>query len=75
MADPAERGAGILGGVMLVVGVVLFATVMAADVGGTPRLEALAMHLGLAVAPLMMAVAIALSLTGGWLVWRARARR
>ncbi|WP_293681923.1 hypothetical protein [uncultured Phenylobacterium sp.] len=51
-------------------GLALLTLVMAADIGGTPRLEALAFRLGLATAPLLQAFGIALSLTGGWMLWR-----
>ena len=66
------RGSGILGVALLVLGLLLLALVAAADIGGTPALEALALRLGLAIAPLLEAFGVALSLTGGWLVWRAR---
>ena len=66
------RGAGILGVVLLLIGLALLALVAAADIGGTPALEALAIRLGLATAPLLEGFGIALSLTGGWLVLRAR---
>ena len=57
---------------VLLLGLALVGVVMAADVGGTPALEALAHRLGLATAPLMLAFGIALSLTGGWMLVRRR---
>ena len=72
MTDRDRQGGGILGAVLLMFGLALLGVVLAADIGGTPRLEALAMRLGLATAPLLEAFGVALTLTGGWLVWRAR---
>jgi hypothetical protein len=66
------RGSGILGVVLLVLGLTLLAVVLAADVGRTPKLEALALSLGLAVAPLLEATGLVLALAGGWLIVRAR---
>ena len=72
MADRDRQGGGILGGVLLMLGLVLLGVVLAADIGGTPWLEALALQLGLATAPLLEAFGVALALTGGWLIVRAR---
>ena len=69
------QGGGIAGAVLLMAGLALLGLVLAADVGGTPRLEALAMQLGLATAPLLEACGVGLSLTGGWLIVRARRDR
>jgi hypothetical protein len=74
MADDDRRGSRILGAIVLLLGLALLALVAAADIGGTPALEALALRLGLATAPLLEAFGVALSLTGGWLVWRTRRR-
>jgi len=68
----ARVGGGVTGAILLVLGLLVTGTVMAADVGGTPTLEALAMRLGLAIAPLLLACGISLTLVGGWLLWRAR---
>ena len=68
---PARRG-GLLGAILLVLGIVMLVAVAAADIGGTPALEAWAMTLGLAVAPLLLAAGVAALLVGGWLIWRAR---
>lgn len=62
----------VLGALMALLGGAVVLMVMAADVGGTPQLEALAMRLGLAFAPLLLAIGLALTLTGLWLIWRAR---
>ena len=70
----AERRSQVPGLALLALGAVILVVVMAADVGGTPALEALAHRLGLAWAPLLQAFGIAFLLTGGWLVWRARKR-
>jgi len=68
---PARRG-GLLGAILLALGIIMLVAVAAADIGGTPALEAWAMTLGLALAPLLLAAGIAALLVGGWLVWRAR---
>ena len=72
MTDRDRVGGGILGAVLLMIGLALLGVVLAADVGGTPQLEALAIQLGLATAPLLEAFGVAFTLTGGWLVLRAR---
>jgi hypothetical protein len=71
MEQPVRRTSP-LGAVLLVIGLAIMAVVMAADVGGTEALEALAIQLGLAVAPLLLAVGLSLALFGAWLMWRAR---
>ena len=69
----AERSRSpVAGVVVLILGAAIMVVVMAADVGGPPALEALAYRLGLAWAPLLLAFGIALTLTGLWLLWRAR---
>jgi hypothetical protein len=60
------------GAALLLVGGAIIAVVMAADVGGTPALEALAIRLGLAFAPLLLAIGLSLTMTGLWMLWRAR---
>lgn len=72
MSDRRGPGSSALGAVLLVVGAAIMAVVMAADVGGTPALEALALRLGLAVAPLLLAIGLSLMLVGLWLLWRGR---
>lgn len=59
------------GAILFILGAAIVALVMAADVGGTPALEALAHRLGLAVAPLLLAIGISTALVGLWLFWRA----
>jgi hypothetical protein len=68
------RGGGLLGAVVFAVGLALMILVMVADIGGSPQLEALAYRLGLATAPLLLAFGIALSLTGGWMLFGRRGR-
>ena len=65
------RPSRILAAVVFVSGVVILAAVLAADIGGTPALEAWAYSLGLAWAPLLQAMGLGLLLTGGWMLWRA----
>jgi hypothetical protein len=74
--DPDTAGDGrILGAVLFALGGAILGAVAAADIGGTPALEAWAHLLGLAWAPLLEALGLALVLTGGWLLWRSRRRR
>jgi hypothetical protein len=68
---PVRRG-GLLGAILLVLGIAILAAVAAADIGGTPALEAWALMLGLALGPLLLAVGVAAALVGGWLLWRTR---
>lgn len=70
--DQKARGGFVLGALLTLVGGAVIAVVMAADIGGTPALEALAHRLGLAFAPLLLAIGLSLWMTGLWLVWRAR---
>ena len=70
--DQPVRRTSAPGVILLVVGLAIMAVVMAADVGGTDALEALAIHLGLAVAPLLLAIGLSLVLTGAWLICRSR---
>jgi hypothetical protein len=50
------------------------ALVLAADIGGTPRLEALAFALGLAWGPLLLGVSLVMLRVGVWLLGRALRR-
>lgn len=72
MSEERKRAPSALGAVLLLAGAAIMAVVMAADVGGTPALEALALRLGLAVAPLLLAIGLSLMLVGLWLLWRGR---
>lgn len=72
MAEQDRRGSAMLGVALLLTGLLLLGVVAAADIGDTPGLEALALSLGLAVAPLLEAIGLVLALTGGWLIVRAR---
>jgi hypothetical protein len=71
---PAGPGGGVAGAVLLAIGAALLLVVLAADVGGSAVLEALAFDLGLAWGPLLQAVGLSLALTGAWLLWRSRRR-
>lgn len=73
--DPRSAPGGrILGALLFAAGAVMLLAVLAADVGGTPQLEAWAQMLGLAFGPMLQAVGLALFLTGGWLLWRSGRR-
>jgi Mg/Co/Ni transporter MgtE len=63
------------GALLAVVGGACVLMVLAGDIGGTPKLEALAWRLGLAVGPLIMAFGQVTGLVGLWLMWRARRPR
>ena len=69
---PPPRWQGRLAVVVFAVGIALVTLVQAANIGGTPQLEALAYRLGLAIAPLLQAFGIALTLTGAWMLWGRR---
>lgn len=74
--DPHAPGGGrILGAVLFALGVAILGAVLAADIGGTPALEAWAHVLGLAWAPLLQALGIALFLVGGWMLLGSSRRR
>jgi hypothetical protein len=68
---PSPPHGRLLGAVLFFFGLAILGAVLAADVGGTPALEAWAYALGLAWAPLLQATGIALFLTGGWMLWRS----
>lgn len=70
---PAPKGR-ILGGMLLLAGAAMLLAVLAADIGGTPTLEAWAYTLGLAFGPMLQATGLALFLIGGWILWRSGRR-
>jgi hypothetical protein len=70
-----RRGASVaVGAILALLGAAGMVVVLAADIGGTPALEALAFDLGLAWAPLLLGVSQAALLVGAWMLWRALRR-
>jgi hypothetical protein len=72
--EPRRRPSVVPGAILTLLGAAGLAVVLAADIGGTPALEALAFRLGLAWGPLLLGVSQVLFLVGVWLLWRALRR-